>query len=186
MAVVLLFLNKHVTKTELTCQCIEKKTNANHHCDLTLVDDTNFQPYNDVDLDRISSKHKTLLSKSNLVCNYSFLCVNEPENHKCNAFQELLPENMIISRDFQCSENKRMFLSNIFNLDFNKIKDVAVANKRQTMNVFWCNIHRFRLTSTNFGLVLRAINRNRYPPSFFQTVNEGYNLDGVKSILVGK
>lgn len=65
-----------------------------------------------------------------------------------------------------------MFLSNIFNLDFNKIKDVAAATNGQTMNVLWCNIHIFRLTSSNFGLVLRAFNRNRYPPSLFQTVME--------------
>lgn len=50
---------------------------------------------------------------------------------------------------------------------------------------YWLMYRKGRLTSSNFGLVLRAIRRGTYPPSLYKTLLGEYSLDGVKAIQWG-
>lgn len=55
----------------------------------------------------------------------------------------------------------------------------------QGLNSKWLIKKRFRITASNFGPVLSAINRNKYPPSLFKRLVGNYKLDGIKSIQWG-
>jgi len=44
----------------------------------------------------------------------------------------------------------------------------------------------YRITASNFGPVLNAINRYKYNPSLFKKLIGTYELDGIKSIQWSK
>nr|CAI5835011.1 unnamed protein product [Callosobruchus analis] len=50
----------------------------------------------------------------------------------------------------------------------------------------WLVARKNRLTSSNFGTVLAACRRNKYPPSLFKKLTESYTLDGIKANQWGK
>lgn len=57
----------------------------------------------------------------------------------------------------------------------------------QASYIKWCQLRRYRLTSSHFHLVLSCIRRKKYvSPSLFKTLQGSYNLDGVKAVQWGK
>lgn len=46
----------------------------------------------------------------------------------------------------------------------------------------WLIKRRYRIIASNFGLILNAIQRKRYPPSLFKKLIGTYKLDGIKTI----
>lgn len=67
-----------------------------------------------------------------------------------------------------------------------EIKSLASETIGQHLNSMWLIKRRCRITASNFGLILNAIQRNRYPPFFFKKLIGTYKLDGIKAIQWGR
>lgn len=79
-------------------------------------------------------------------------------------------ENIISSDDFIGASNKIEMFKQQCQLSDEQIKDIAAITIDQTANEKWFLIRKFRLTASNFGLILGACKRNRYPESIFKTL----------------
>ncbi|XP_046557352.1 LOW QUALITY PROTEIN: uncharacterized protein LOC124266603 [Haliotis rubra] len=80
---------------------------------------------------------------------------------------------------------KRTFLAKTLLLSPEKVKTIASATSGQRSNPMWSIVRRHRITSSNFGFILRAIQRNSYPPSFWKRLSSPYNLEKKDSIAWG-
>jgi len=66
-----------------------------------------------------------------------------------------------------------------------EIKSLASETIGQHLNSMWLIKKRYIITASNFGLILNAIQRNRYPPPLFKKFFGAYKLDGIKAIQWG-
>ncbi|XP_050516457.1 uncharacterized protein LOC126891323 [Diabrotica virgifera virgifera] len=71
-------------------------------------------------------------------------------------------------------------------IDDQLIKDIAASTTGQVSNENWYIARKFRLTSSNFGAVISAGLKNKFPSSLFKTLLGEYNLDGIKAIQWGR
>lgn len=58
-------------------------------------------------------------------------------------------------------------------------------SRGQRLNSNWLKFRRGRLTASNFGVVLDAIKRNRFPDSLFKTLLGEYDISRVKAVQWG-
>lgn len=58
-----------------------------------------------------------------------------------------------------------------------EIKSLALETNGQDLNSIWLIKKRYRITASNFGLILNVIKCNRYPPSLFKKLIRNYKLD---------
>lgn len=79
-------------------------------------------------------------------------------------------EDIITSQDFMGATNIVEYFKTKCSLDDKKIKEIAAFTIGQHANENWFLLRKFRLTASNFGVILSACNRNRYPESFFKTL----------------
>lgn len=75
-------------------------------------------------------------------------------------------ENIIFTVDFKESLDRRQFLS-MLAVDEREILEIGEATVGQFKNPQFCILRKFRLTSSNFGVILSAAKRNKYPPSLY-------------------
>ncbi|KAM7300318.1 hypothetical protein ISCGN_020882 [Ixodes scapularis] len=64
--------------------------------------------------------------------------------------------------------------------DKNTIQEVTVG---QSKNASWSLFRKYRLTASNFGLVLYSCRRNTYPPSLFKKLFGEYDLSTSSAII---
>lgn len=95
-------------------------------------------------------------------------------------------EDIIRSLEFEEYVDKQQYLLKKVHMSNNDIEKLASETLGQDINSMWLIKRRYRITASNFGPVLSAINRSRYPPSLFKRLIETYKLDGIKSIQWGK
>ncbi|KAJ8969943.1 hypothetical protein NQ314_001513 [Rhamnusium bicolor] len=67
-----------------------------------------------------------------------------------------------------------------------RIVEVQKLTVGQTNNPAWYIARKHRLTASNFGQVLKACKRGRFPPTLFQTLTGNTNLGGIKQIQWGR
>lgn len=105
------------------------------------------------------------------------------------SMQNSLPHELktiFNSQDFLQAENKRTFLEEKAKIDEESKLFISKITLGQIMSKEWNVLRQDRLTASNFGKVLNACKRNKYPPSLFQQICGEYNLDGVKSVMWGR
>jgi len=88
------------------------------------------------------------------------------------------------------ASNRDVFLQKI-QVTQEQRKWVAEKTKDQRQNHFWGRYRRLRLTGSNFGKVLQAIERNKntgrpFPPSLFKSLKGEYNLQKRDAIIWGQ
>lgn len=79
-------------------------------------------------------------------------------------------EDIISSEDFVGAPNKIEVFKQKCQLSAQKIEAIAAVTIGQNSNEKWFLIRKFRLTASNFGTILGACKRNRYPESLFKTL----------------
>lgn len=62
---------------------------------------------------------------------------------------------------------------------------LAELTKSQRLSPYWYMFRKGRLTASNFGKVIAAVQRNSFPPSLFKSLMGEYNLEGAKSVQWG-
>ncbi len=70
-------------------------------------------------------------------------------------------EDLLMTKDFLESKDSRSWFSRQMVVSPQQIQTVANATIGQRDNTLWCLVRKLRLTASNFGKVLKAINRNR-------------------------
>lgn len=86
-------------------------------------------------------------------------------------------QEVIFSQDFLKSLNKIGYLAEKLKLSEGMIQEIHKKTVGQAANPLWLIARKHRITASNFGRILKACSRSRYPPSLFQT------LTGKKSIF---
>lgn len=92
----------------------------------------------------------------------------EPQTAQENVVPVI--EDLILSEGFLKVDDKRKYLSAKLILTDNNIKRVAALTVGQTNNPLWLIARKHRLTASNFGRIIKAHRRSRFPPSLFQTL----------------
>ncbi|KAJ8938646.1 hypothetical protein NQ314_011385 [Rhamnusium bicolor] len=82
--------------------------------------------------------------------------------------------------------DKISFLKEKLSLTKDRIVEVLKLTVGQTNNPAWYIARKHRLTASNFGQVLKACKRGRFPPTLFQTLTGNTNLGGIKQIQWGR
>jgi len=88
-------------------------------------------------------------------------------------------ENILFTEEFETASDQRRFLLSAMSMDEREILEMAESTVGQMDNRIYCILKSFRITASNFGSVLKAVKRNRYPPSLYTTLLSSYNLDNV-------
>lgn len=81
---------------------------------------------------------------------------------------------------------REKFLQEKLSVTDETISLVANATIGQSSNEQWLVIRKYRLTASNFGAVLAACKRGRFPPSLFRQLTDGYNLSSALAVQWGK
>ena len=66
-----------------------------------------------------------------------------------------------------------------------RLKIFSKKTTGQRTNSLWGIYRKGRITSSNFGLILKASNTNKIPPSLIKTLKGEYQLDRVKTVQWG-
>ncbi|CAG9763887.1 unnamed protein product [Ceutorhynchus assimilis] len=115
---------------------------------------------------------------------FTWLLNEESINPLENRFAII--EEIISSKDFLEATDKVSVFRQKCAVDDHSIKDIAATTTGQVSNEKWFLVRKFRLTASNFGAIIAACQRNRFPVSLFKTLLGEYNLDGIKAIQWGR
>lgn len=74
---------------------------------------------------------------------------------------------------------------NAIKVDACERQQICDATVGQWDNQLWHTYRQCRITASNFGLVLAAMKRKRYPPSLFKTLLWAYKMDSAQSVSWG-
>lgn len=80
-------------------------------------------------------------------------------------------ENLIFSQEFVKAANQKEFFQNKLAISKDKIQEICKQTEGQIDNPHWLIVKKHRLTTSNFGRILKACQQSRYPPSLFQTLS---------------
>lgn len=81
-------------------------------------------------------------------------------------------EDLILETEFVNGTNyeRQQFLTRKLMLSEEKIKIIAEETTEQSRSNDWVTARKHRLTASNFGKILGAVNRNSFPKSFWQSL----------------
>lgn len=80
-------------------------------------------------------------------------------------------EELLFSELYNDSTNKVQFFEETMKISDEDIEHIAKETVGQASNSKWLIARKNRLTASNFGVVLAARRRNRYPPSLFKRIS---------------
>ncbi|XP_030758040.1 uncharacterized protein LOC115883769 [Sitophilus oryzae] len=95
-------------------------------------------------------------------------------------------ENILSSDEFVNASEKIKYLKEKCAIDDAHIEYIAEITTGQSQNEKWFLLRKHRLPASNFGTILAACQRNRFPDSLFKTLTGSYSPEGVKAIQWGK
>lgn len=94
-------------------------------------------------------------------------------------------EDLISSQEFISSENPIDWMKQKLMINEQQIQQIASLTIGQKDNCLWSSVRKNRLTASNFGCVLAAIKRNRYPISLYKRLRSAYDLSKKDAIIWG-
>lgn len=77
------------------------------------------------------------------------------------------------------------FMKGVLHMLPSDIERCAKETVGQRTNPNWSKARRHRITASNFGIVLKAVGRGRYPASLFRRLLQEYNLDSKEAVAWG-
>ncbi|KAK3098705.1 hypothetical protein FSP39_022243 [Pinctada imbricata] len=94
-------------------------------------------------------------------------------------------EDLLLTQEYTSTTDKLQWLKIKLAITKEQIQQVAQLTAGQRNNHLWAMVRKDRLTASNFGPVLAAIRRNRFPPSLFKQILSSYDLSTKDAILWG-
>lgn len=125
------------------------------------------------------------LSQSEKPCSVGLLWLLSPEPIMQNSLPNDL-RTIFTSTEFLQVSDKRGYLEEKAKIDEEGRKSISELTRGQIANKEWNILRQNRLSASNFGKVLRAYNRGKYPLSLYKQICGEYKLDGVKSVMWGR
>ena len=95
-------------------------------------------------------------------------------------------EEIIFSEGYLNADDKEMYLSSKCLVSHERILDIAAATIGQHKNECWLIARKTRITASKFGIVLNACKRNKFPPSLFKSLVDGYDMHRALAVQWGK
>ncbi|KAG5869223.1 hypothetical protein JTB14_035659 [Gonioctena quinquepunctata] len=95
-------------------------------------------------------------------------------------------EGVIFHETYFKTVDKMKYICEKLQMSHEKILKVAELTIGQAQTEKWLVCRKHRLTASNFGVVLGACKRNRFPKSSFKRLAGAYNLDHIKSVQWGR
>ncbi|XP_043188493.1 uncharacterized protein LOC122363367 isoform X2 [Amphibalanus amphitrite] len=182
MAAILLYAQKNWSQTDRQCQWNRGSSNA------TMLKAKEMFPQEDSSLLVSSVKEDQLAWLYDQVreqpCGLAWLLAPESQSSP----EEKVPniDSILTSAEFHASADKSHFLLAMLSLSKEEIAEVQRVTSGQVKNPKWFVARKGRLTSSNFGLVLKAIARGRYPKSLFKRLLGGYDPSGSAAVKWGR
>ncbi|XP_060082310.1 uncharacterized protein LOC132561626, partial [Ylistrum balloti] len=109
------------------------------------------------------------------------LLMPEPETKRVKTV-----EDVFTSKDYLEAKDKSNHLLEKLKVKSNDITHIESVTKGQSESSLWYMYRKGRLTASNFGLVIKATETNRYPASLYKRLLGEYDLSGMKAIQWGK
>lgn len=115
-------------------------------------------------------KFRQTLRLSEGAVGFSWLLSGEPaSNEQVLTIPDV--ESLLFSNEYLSSSNKDAYLDEKLKVSTECIKDIAQLTEGQSENPLWLLARKNRLTASNFGTILAACRRNRFPPSLFKRIS---------------
>ncbi|XP_022304500.2 uncharacterized protein LOC111111673 [Crassostrea virginica] len=96
-----------------------------------------------------------------------------------------LIEDLISSQEFVDAEFPVTWIRQKLLVNNNQIQQIVTLTVGQKDNCLWSAVRKSRLTASNFGCVLAAIKRNRFPASLYKRLCSAYDLSRKDAIIWG-
>lgn len=183
---VLLFIHYNVSCTDLACKWITPTSTSTIKIGSNISEiypiKKPFSAIKKKQLQELKPAFKNKLRNLENVINFSWILKDEPlldiTTNKVESF--------IFSTEFEEAIDKQSSLEKNLKLDEKEIEIIEQKTRGQRENPLWQSERKFRITASNFGRVLDAVERRRFPPSLFRTLLGDYNLEGVHAIVWGR
>lgn len=165
MAALALFAYNNVSVTDVTCSWNSKKASND---EVKTIDELyptrNHQSTSGTISTEALEEFKTSLGMFKNAVGFTWLLRDEP-----TMFNQIVDiEEIVFSNEYLQATSKLSFLETTLKLSDEKIKEICQKTIGQSSNETWLIARKNRLTSSNFGVILSAIKRNRFPPSLFK------------------
>jgi len=131
-------------------------------------------------MEEVKAKLKRLLSLLQIPLPVIWLLADEPQEDeeidpKCKI-EEYIYSDECVNAD---PASRLQFLMSKIGMSEEEIAEVALKTIGQYNNVFYCRYKNYRLSASNFGIVLKAISISSYPESLFKRLLGLYNAEKV-------
>jgi hypothetical protein len=123
------------------------------------------------------------LSKLGRFTGLHWILSAEPSNTP--PFNVPIISDLLLSSGYASAENSAEFMQLALLMSEDLIRSVAKQTVGQSSNLLWCQVRKLRLTASNFGAVIQAINRNSFPPSLKKKLTAAYDLATISAVAWG-
>ena len=94
-------------------------------------------------------------------------------------------DSIITLREFNVCSNKLKYIVQQLKPTASDIVNISNITAEQRSNPLWLKHRKMCLTASNFRIVLKAIERNRYTKALFRQLMEQYSIASLASIQWG-
>lgn len=182
VAAVLLDSLNHVSKTDKPCQWNKPAPPKNDTKPCSFY----YPPSNFKAIDRPPTNEDReyfLQRLSGLTCGFTWLLAPEPPTPVMAA---LTVDDILSHPDFVQSDNQLGYFLQHMSVSTQQICKVERDTVGQRDNILWGIYRKGRLTSSNFGKIIKTIDSNRKPSaSLLKSLSGTYNLSGIKAVQWG-
>lgn len=95
-------------------------------------------------------------------------------------------DDIIFSVEYLETSDKKKYVIEKCCITESQVKLVLEKTVGQANNENWLITRKNRITASNFGAILAAVRRNRYPIYLFKRLTDGYDLSSARAIQWGK
>lgn len=171
MACVLLYSHYNVSKTDVPCTWVLQPQQPPKS--QAVLPQTVFNPVEDLGhAEEHAEVFKKDLDTIDHNCGLLWLMGDAPRSEDLNLVKSI--QDIIYSEEYSGSENRQQFLEVQLRLSKETIREVADKTTGQIDNPTWLISRKHRLTTSNFGEILAACRRNKFPKSLFDRLTGNF------------
>lgn len=174
MVALAIFGHKHLSVTDKACKWNKPKKPADDiplTAEMCFGASTSKVTYQALNIDDINGDSVETFKESLKACGptgLGWLLSPEPTIKLGSLIPNI--EDIIFSKEYVESDNKQQYLTEKLAITEERIKEIERETVGQSSNSMWLIVRKNRLTSSNFGRILKSCLRSRFPASLFQTL----------------
>jgi len=183
-AALLLYAKDNLSKTDVPCRWVQRKQPTKVVSVDEMYPGTGQVAATDRPVDAADREwfRQELLSVNRFT---GFAWLMSPEPEKVTTPVPTVSDIMM-TEDYTKASDNVSFVSDRLPLTEEQIKEAEVATRGQSENSMWAIVRKGRLTASNFGPVLKCIERGRKPSkSLLRTLLGDYDLSSLRAVQWG-